>query len=99
MCSSNNDTMLQNQCLCWTSVLHPHQECDDTFVKSLFRLSDEGGKLEFSLVSEGSLPRSSFDPKDVFIADTGKSLFVWVGKGASTDEKKNAMTYAHVSFS
>jgi len=70
-------------------------ECDDTFVKSLFRLSDEGGKLEFSLVSEGSLPRSSFDPKDVFIADTGKSLFVWVGKGASTDEKKNAMTYAH----
>ena len=41
--------------------------------------------------------RSSLDPKDVFIADNGKSLFVWVGKGASDGEKKNAMTYAHVS--
>ena len=48
-------------------------------------------------MSEGSLSRSSLDSKDVFIADNGKSLFVWVGKGASTDEKKNAMTYAHVS--
>ena len=76
---------------------HIHQEKDDSFTPSLFRLSDEGGKLEFSLVSEGSLSRSSLDSKDVFIADTGKSLFVWVGKGASTDEKKNAMTYAHVS--
>ena len=48
-------------------------------------------------MSEGSLSRSSLDSNDVFIADNGKSLFVWVGKGASTDEKKNAMTYAHVS--
>ena len=75
------------------------QESDDSFVKSIFRLSDEGGKLEFSLVSEGSISRSSLDSKDVFIVDTGKSLFVWVGKGASVDEKKNSMTYAHVSFS
>ena len=73
------------------------QESDESFVKSLFRLSDEGGKLQFSLVSEGSISRSSLDSKDVFIIDTGKSLFVWVGKGASDGEKKNAMTYAHVS--
>lgn len=81
--------MLCNLCL--------YQEKDDSFTPSLFRLSDEGGKLEFSLVSEGTLSRSSLDPKDVFIADNGKSLFVWVGKGASDGEKKNAMTYAHVS--
>ena len=68
-----------------------------SFTKSLFRLSDEGGKLEFSLVSEGKVARSSLDPKDVFILDTGKAIFVWVGSGASPDEKKNAMTYAHVS--
>ena len=53
--------------------------------------------MEFSLVSEGTLARSSLDSKDVFIADNGKSLFVWVGSGASPDEKRNAMTYAHVS--
>ena len=32
----------------------------------------------------------------MFIADTGKAVWVWVGGGASPDEKKNAMTYAHV---
>jgi len=36
-------------------------------------------------------------PPAVFIADTGKELYVWIGGGASPDEKKNAMTYAHVS--
>ena len=33
----------------------------------------------------------------VFIADTGREVFVWIGSGASDAEKKNAMTYAHVS--
>ena len=33
----------------------------------------------------------------VFIADTGKEVFVWIGSGASVAENKNAMTYAHVS--
>jgi len=33
----------------------------------------------------------------VFILDNGKAVYVWVGSGASEDEKKNAMTYAHVS--
>ena len=32
----------------------------------------------------------------VFIVDSGKEVFVWIGSGASADEKKNAMTYAHV---
>ena len=32
----------------------------------------------------------------VFIIDTGKAVFVWIGSGASESEKKNAMTYAHV---
>lgn len=71
---------------------------DSDFQPSLFRLSDEGGSLEFSLVSEGEIPRGGLDPSDVFIADTGKELYVWIGGGASPDEKKNAMTYAHVSL-
>ena len=32
-----------------------------------------------------------------FIADTGKECFVWIGKGASQCEKRQAMSYAHVS--
>ena len=33
----------------------------------------------------------------MFIADTGKAVYVWIGSGASKDEKKQAMAYAHVS--
>lgn len=63
----------------------------------LYRVSDEAGSLETSMVAEGSLSKDLLDPADVFLVDTGKELFVWIGGGASPDEKKNAMPYAHVS--
>ena len=65
-------------------------------MSTLNSVSDETGSMEMSLVSEGSLRRDLLESKDVFVVDTGKSLYVWIGKGASPDEKKNAMTYAHV---
>ena len=34
----------------------------------------------------------------VFILDSGKHCFVWIGKGASEGEKKNGFCRAHVSF-
>lgn len=37
--------------------------------------------------------------QDVFIVDTGKECFVWIGCRASREEKQNAMAYAHVSAS
>lgn len=49
-----------------------------------------------SPIAEGELSQDLLDPNDVFIVDDGKKLFVWIGSGASPDEKKNAMTYAHV---
>ena len=61
-------------------------------------MSDETGSMETSLVAEGSLSKDLLDPSDVFLVDTGKELFVWIGGGASPDEKKNAMTYAHVRW-
>ena len=33
----------------------------------------------------------------MFIVDNGKAVYVWIGSGASKDEKKQAMSYAHVS--
>jgi len=35
--------------------------------------------------------------QDVFVLDTATKCFVWVGKGASPNEKKNGFAYAHVS--
>ena len=34
----------------------------------------------------------------VFIADTGKECFVWIGQGASQSEKRQAMSFAHVRW-
>ena len=34
----------------------------------------------------------------VFILDSGKHCFVWIGKGASEGEKRNGFCRAHVSF-
>lgn len=71
---------------------------DDTkvgaFAKKLYRLSDKDGKMTFKEVATGVLLKSALDPADIFFVDVGIRLFVWVGKGASKGEKKEAMVYA-----
>ncbi len=54
--------------------------------------------MAMTLVTEGDLSKDFLEPDDVFIVDDGKKLFVWIGSGASPDEKKNAMSYAHVRW-
>lgn len=61
----------------------------------LHRLSDSSGQMTFRLEKKGSLNSRDLDTKDVFIIDTKQAVFVWIGKGTSAGEKKNAMTYAH----
>lgn len=63
--------------------------------KELYRLSDASGKMQFSLEKKGQMTKSTLDSKDVFILDTKKSLYVWIGKKTSVNEKRNAMAYAH----
>jgi hypothetical protein len=63
----------------------------------LFRLSDESGKMEFNEVGRGNpLKRSLLQADDVFIADLGFHIFVWIGKKASRDERDKAVGYAVV---
>ncbi|XP_041348319.1 gelsolin-like protein 2 [Gigantopelta aegis] len=65
--------------------------------KKLVRLSDESGSLQFTTVKEGDgISKSDFKSQDVFILDTGKGVFVWVGRRTSESEKKNSLTYAHM---
>jgi len=63
-------------------------------VKRLFHLSDASGKMVFQEVATGKISRSKLISDDVFIFDTGFEVFAWIGKGASPDEKKNALGYA-----
>jgi len=63
--------------------------------KVLFRLSDASGKLEFTQVAKGgAVKKNLLDPNDVFILDTGAEVFAWIGKGASVQERKKAMSFA-----
>lgn len=70
----------------------PDEEKSD---KRLMRLSDEyNGKLEFTEVATGqNCKKSLLDSNDVFIFDIGSEIYVWTGKGASIQEKQQAMTY------
>jgi len=68
---------------------------DDNKTTELFRLSDESGSLEFNKSKEGRVFKGDFSSKDVFILDNKKDVFVWVGRGASKAETKNALAYAH----
>lgn len=71
-------------------------EWEKTSDKRLFQLSDAGGKLEFNLIAtEKRVTRDKLDSKDVFVLDAGNEVFVWVGKGASASEKRNAMPFAN----
>lgn len=70
-------------------------EDDDDDDKKLMRLSDAGGSIDFSEVKSGDITMGDLGEDDVFILDTKRELFVWVGDKASVDEKRNGMTYAH----
>jgi len=60
--------------------------------KKLFRLSDASGKMVFT--KEGNCTKASLDTNDVFVFDSGNAIYVWIGKGASKDERAKGMGYA-----
>jgi len=63
----------------------------------LFKVSDASGSLEFTEIEKDEknrLQRSMLDTQDVFIVDADSEIFVWIGKGASANEKKEGMMRA-----
>lgn len=61
----------------------------------LYRVSDASGSVEFDDVKVGSISKSDLDSNDVFLVDTNKFCFVWIGGGASPTEKQSGLGYAH----
>lgn len=61
----------------------------------LYRVSDASGSLKFEHVKDGKIGKKDFDTNDVFILDTKKSCYVWVGRRANPNETKNGFSYAH----
>jgi len=58
----------------------------------MFAVSDADGSLDLDEVD--GFGRDKLKSEDVFIINTGTHVFCWVGKEASTDERKNAISYA-----
>ncbi|XP_065073533.1 gelsolin isoform X3 [Ochlerotatus camptorhynchus] len=77
-------------------------ECDDEFEQTdcksvtLYKVSDAGGSLSIDPIGERPLKQNMLDSdQDCFILDTGASgIFVWVGKGATTQERAQSMIKA-----
>lgn len=64
--------------------------------KILFRLSDASDEMVFEEVARGQgVTKGALDSDDVFILDTGKHCFVWIGNGASQAESQNGLSRAH----
>jgi len=59
--------------------------------KKLFKISDETGKIEYTQVR---FNKSSLEENDVFVADVGPEIFVWIGKKADELEKKSGLSFA-----
>jgi len=64
-------------------------------LKVLFKVSDATGTLETTEIASGpAISRSLLQSDDVFLLDIGSAVYVWVGKGASPQEKKMGLQVA-----
>jgi len=70
------------------------EEAMDPEKLKLFRISDASGTMTFKQVAEGKITAAMFDSNDVFVLDGRLQIFVWVGKGASAQEKSMSMKLA-----
>jgi len=68
------------------------------FKKVLFKLSDASGSMKFQQKAKANkqnyVNRRFLDTKDCFILDDGFTVWVWIGKGASSSERGLGMSYA-----
>lgn len=60
--------------------------------RALLRLSDASGKMVFT--EEATVSKTTLDTKDVFVFDSGITVYVWIGKEASADERAKGLGYA-----
>lgn len=62
---------------------------------TLYKVSDASGKLQVDTIAQRPLKQEYLKTEDCFILDTGSGLYVWVGKGATAQEKQNSVTRAN----
>lgn len=71
------------------------QDAEDDGETVLTKVSDDDGSIGMDPVKEGNVTKDDLSSDDVFLIDTRKAMYVWIGSGASVDERRNAIPYAH----
>lgn len=69
-------------------------ETKDAAAVTLYKVSDASGSLQIDAISTKPLKQEMLKTEDCFILDTGSGIYVWVGKGATQQEKTQAMSRA-----
>lgn len=75
-------------------------EDDETFERSdekitvLYTVSDSSGTLKVEPIAQKPLKQEMLNTNDCFILDTGSGIYVWVGKKATEQEKKQSISRA-----
>jgi len=61
--------------------------------KVLLELSDKSGELKITKIAEGGVKKSHLNTNEVFILDIGHTVYVWIGKGASKQERAKGIEF------
>lgn len=75
-------------------------EDDEAFEKAeerlttLYTVSDASGALKVDPIATKPLKQEMLNTNDCFILDTGSGIYVWIGKKATEQEKKQGMSRA-----
>jgi len=64
---------------------------DEDAKYALFKISNETGKIQCTEITERPLQRDHLDTNDTFILELDKHVYIWIGKKANAEEKKNAL--------
>eukprot|EP00321_Phaeocystis_globosa_P006172 CAMPEP_0118831002 /NCGR_PEP_ID=MMETSP1162-20130426/28845_1 /TAXON_ID=33656 /ORGANISM="Phaeocystis Sp, Strain CCMP2710" /LENGTH=846 /DNA_ID=CAMNT_0006762377 /DNA_START=39 /DNA_END=2579 /DNA_ORIENTATION=+ len=67
--------------------------CKSSKPCKLFVVSDASGQMLVDEVATGNLAKDMLKTEDAFIVDNETEIFVWVGKGATADERKAALSH------
>jgi len=62
-----------------------------TDVRQIFKVCDASGEIEFT---EVPFSRNSLEEDDAFVVSTGTVVYVWVGKNATLNEKRQSLNFA-----
>lgn len=78
--------------------IQPAADDDDKYERAavtniaLYRVSDASGSMQVTPMGEAPYKKEQLDTNDAFIMDCGPAgIFVWVGKGATKEERAFAM--------